>query len=191
MKALVFTRHADKGVTVTYPILSIFDYMTGGGGYWDEYPRGFLDELIRRKTCPHLQKGNPVKPDAARRFVNAMQFGGLTTAEAWGVIAGHDCERFGHLVELQDTEELPDRWFRDAWKRSANGGPVGVDLQAARYIQWNHIVRAVRAENRKREQDLFGPPELKVNRIEYAAAIKHARDEQELRKVWPPNLSLS
>jgi hypothetical protein len=189
MKALVYTRFADGGVSVCYPVPQIIAYMTGGGGYWDDQPRGFLDELVRRKTCPELQNGHPVPDeDTARRFVNAMQWGGCTTAEALEVIAGHDCERFGNLIELQDTEELPSRHFRDAWKRSTNGGPVGVNLEQARRIQWQKIVQAVSTENQRRELDLFGGPLIKLPKLTLQSAIRNARDVEELERVWLPEL---
>jgi hypothetical protein len=166
--------------------------MTSGGGYWDDRPRGFLDELVRRKTCPELQKGANVTQDAAWKFVKAMQWGGLTTAETWPVFAAHDCERFGHDVQLLRYDELPDRWFRNAWTRKgSNSGLPYVDLELARPIQWKRIHSAVSRENKRRAADLFGAPEIKLNKAHYQAAIKNARDAEELRKVWEPSLPRS
>lgn len=190
MKALVYTRHADKGVSICHPVTDLFAYMTRGGGYWNDRPRGFLDELIRRKTCPILQKGTPASQEAAVKFVRAMQFGGLTTAEAWDVFRLHDCERYGFNVDMIDTGELPDRWFRDAWGRSANGGPVTVDMAKARAIQWERIADAVSRENKRREMDLFGLAPIRLRKLTYQTAIKNARDDEELRCIWPKSLPL-
>lgn len=172
------------------PAPMIFDYMCGGGGYWDEKPRGFLEELVRRKTCPVLQKGRHITEQSARKFVNAMQWGGLSTPEAWEVFRLHDCTRYGEaeLFEVQDTADLPDRWFRDAWRRSSNGGPPSVDLEKARPIQWRRLMDAVSRENKRREFDLFGQAPIKLNKIEYQTAIKHARDDSELRRIFPAEL---
>lgn len=189
MKALIYTRHADKGVSVCYPITDLFAYMTQGGGYWNDRPRGYLDELVRRKTCPILQKGTPASQEAAVKFVRAMQFGGLTTAEAWDVFRLHDCERYGFNVDMIDTDELPDRWFRNAWSRSANGGPVSVDMSKARVIQWERIAAAVSRENKRRELDLFGLPPIRLPKVTLQSAIKNARDDQELRRIWLDGLS--
>lgn len=191
MKSLVYTRRADGGVSVCHPMPEILRWMTGGGGYWDDRPRGFLHELVRRKTCPELQRGNVVTEDAAWRFVNAMQFGGCTTGEAWHAIAEHDCARFGTLIEIQDTDDLPDRWFRDAWKRSANGGPVSVDLEKARPIQLAHIARATERQNRLINRlSLWGLRKRVMPQWHtLALAVNHARDEHELRKVWPEGIA--
>jgi hypothetical protein len=163
--------------------------MTGGGGLWDDKPRGFLSELVRRKTCPALQKGNAITEDAAWTFVKAMQWGGCSTAEAWNVTRLHDCDRFGYDAQVVRNDELPDRWFRDAWTRKgSNSGLPLVDMEAARQIQWERIVSAVSRENKRREFALFAPPPIKLRRASFETAIKNARDAEELRKIWPPNL---
>ena len=185
---LVYTRHSDGGVNFCVPMGEAIRAMSVGG-YWDDKPRGFLDELVRRKTCPKLQKGHHITERAARRFVDAMQFGGLTTAEAWDVIREHDCERFGFDVQKVSCDELPDFWFREAWTRArSNSGAPYIDLEKARRIQWQRLLHAVSRENKRREYDLFGPPPIRISKPEYATAIKHARDAEELRKIWAPSL---
>jgi hypothetical protein len=161
----------------------------GCGGYWNDRPRGFLNELVRRKTCPVLQKGNNITEEAAWKFVKAMQWGGLTTAEAWDVIRVHDCERWGYDVQVQRLDELPDRWFRDAWTRKgSNSGVVRVDLEKAKPLQWRKLLHAVSQENKRRELDLYAPAPIKLNKATYQNAIKHARDDEELRRIWEPSL---
>ena len=191
MKLILFTRPSDGGVTVCAPTQWAINIMCNGGGLWNDRPRGFLDELVRRKSCPTLQKNRHITEASAWRFVKAMQYGGCTTAEALDVIREHDCTRGGDgiLHELIDVTDLPDRWFRDAWRRSSNGGPPSVDLEKAKPIQWRKIVDAVSQENKKREFDLFGLPPVKLQRLTYQNAIKHARDDEELRKIWPDGLS--
>jgi hypothetical protein len=153
------------------------------GGYWNDRPRGFLAELVRRKVAQNVTE------EHAWRFVNAMQWGGLTTNEAWDVIRVHDCLRFGHSVQVQRIDELPDRWFRDAWTRQgSNTGLIRVDLEKARPIQWARLSGAVKAENKRRAIDLFGKAPIKLNKGEYQSAIKNARDTEELRRCWHPAL---
>jgi hypothetical protein len=186
---IIYTRRADGGVTLCRPSEWALGYMTGGGGLWDDKPRGFLSELVRRKTCPELQKGSAITEDAAWTFVKAMQWGGCSTAEAWNVIRLHDCDRFGYDAQVVRNDELPDRWFRDAWTRKgSNSGLPLVDMEAARQIQWERIVSAVSRENKRREFALFAPPPIKLRRAFFETAIKNARDAEELRKIWPPNL---
>jgi len=188
-RAIAYTRRADKGVTVCVPTEWALSLMTGGGGLWADQPRGFLDEIVRRKTCPILQKGNPCSEQAAWRMVKALRWGGLTTPEAWDTIRAHDCERFGHSETLIAVEDLPDRWFRGAWTRErSNSGLPYIDLEKARVIQWQRLLHAVSRENKRRELDLFGLPPIKLHRLTYQNAIKHARDDEELRKIWIPSL---
>jgi len=183
VKGILYTRH-DGGVTVTYPMPEIFRVMQSGG-YWDHKPRGYVQTQIDRQ----IQAG--IDPDHARRFAHAVAFGGCTEAEVWEIIRDRDCARHGVLHELIDVSDLPDRWFRDAWRRSSNGGPPSVDLEKAKPIQWRKLLGAVSRENKRRELDLFGLPPIKFHRLTYQNAIKHARDDEELRKIWHPNLSPS
>ncbi len=182
MKGIVFTRH-DGGVSVTYPTPEIFRVMQCGG-FWDDRPRGFIDTQIERQIA------DGIDPDHARRFAHAVAFGGCTEAEVWEIVRDRDCARHGVLHELIDVSELPDRWFRDAWRRSSNGGPPSVELAAARLIQWQRIYEAVQQENKRRAWNLFGPRPIKLNKSEYQRAIKLARDDEELRRIWPDGLSL-
>lgn len=180
-RAIVYTRHEDGGVSVTTPASEMFAAMQFGG-YWNDRPRGFVDVQIERQIA------DGIAPDHARRFAHALAFGGCSEAEVWDIIKDRDCARHGVLHELIDVSDLPDRWFRDAWKRSANGGPVGVDLEKARPIQWERLLYAVSQENKRRELDLFGGPPIKVPRLTIQSAIKRARDAEELERIWLPDL---
>lgn len=153
------------------------------GGYWSDSPRGFIETQIERQ----IQSGIDI--DHARRFAHAVAFGGCTEPEVWGIIRDRDCARHGTLHELISSDDLPDRWFRDAWRRSSNGGPPSVDLEKAKPIQWQKIVAAVSQENRRREFDLFGLPPINLPNLTMQSAIRNARDDQELRRVWPEQLS--
>jgi hypothetical protein len=82
-----------------------------------------------------------------------------------------------------------DRWFRDAWVRSHNGGPINISLPKARGIQFRRITHAVEQENARRRTDmsLFDrliQPDLAVLRD----AIRRADDVGDLRQVWPSDL---
>lgn len=137
---IVFTG-PDGRVGVTAPTHEALYFMTGPGGYWNGYHFGFLAELVRRKTCPILQKGHPCTKESATRFVKAMQWGGRSCEEAWDIIAQHDCARWGTAVEIVHVDDLPlehdqpnPRRYRDAWRRSPNGGAIYVDERIAHQI---------------------------------------------------------
>jgi hypothetical protein len=185
--AIICTMNAG-GVAVFTPLIDL-GWMARGG-YWGKAPRGFLGEIVRRKSCPKLQKGRHISEAAAWRFVEAMQWGGLTTQEAWDVIREHDAERLGHDAQLIRLDELPGYWFRDAWTRErSNSGLPYVDLEKARRIQWTRIASAVARENKRRSLDLFGGRPIRVQRMQIERAIRNARDAEELRRIWPQSLS--
>lgn len=152
------------------------------GGYWDDRPRGFVEAQIDRQIAAGIAA------DHARRFANAVAFGGCSEAETWEIIRDRDCVRHGILHELHGVDELPDRWFRNAWYRSSNGGPICINLEKARPIQWQRARAKVAAENKRREESFEPLPLIKPPWETLRGAMRHARDIDELRKVWPEGL---
>lgn len=180
MKSIIYTRH-DGGVSVCIPSPEIFRVMQNGG-FWNDKPRGYVQTQIERQIA------DGIAPDHARRFAHAVAFGGVTEPEVWDIVKDRDCARHGTLHELTDTDELPGRWFRDAWSRSHNGGPPSIDLEKAKPIQWRRLVQAVSQENKKRELDLFGGPRIRIPKMSIQSAIRNARDAEELERIWIPGL---
>ena len=181
-KRIVYTRF-DGGVSICCPAPECIAWM-GCGGLWATYPRGYVDSQIERQ----IEVGH--RPDAARAFARALAFGGCTEAEAMAIIRDRDCTHLGTGCELWDAEDLPsDRWFRDAWRRSHNGGPIEINLPRARRIQWDRIKQAVGRRNDERIR--LGRKPIIPLWGEIGNAIRHARDEHELRRVWPANLRIA
>ena len=178
-KRIVYTR-PDGGVSVCAPSLTALRFMTGGGGRWDGYPRGFLDRQIAKQSEECGERN-------AHRFVMAMQFGGCTDAEAYELMRDRFCAHHGSGIELWDVGDVPqDRWFRDAWVRSHNGGPIDISLRKARGIQFRRITDAVDQENARRRTDinLFDRP-IQPDWSVIRDAIRRADDVGDLRRVWP------
>jgi hypothetical protein len=180
-KRIVYTRH-DGGVSICCPTPEIFRVMTTGG-WWNEYPHGYIDVQIERQ----IKEG--IDSDHARRFANAVAFGGVTEGEVWSIIRDRDCARHGKQHELINFSDLPSRTFRNAWSRSHNGGPVGVDIEKARPIHWHRARTLVDIENKKRETAFDQTPILTPAWESLRTAMKHARDEEELLRIWPEGLS--
>jgi hypothetical protein len=112
------------------------------GGFWVRPPRGFIVTQIERK----IARGVP--SDAARRLCHALAFGGLSTPEAYAVIRDADCWH-GTAHELLDMEDLPtDRTYRDAWRRSHNGGPIYLDQRKVVEIDEHRAWLAYERERR-------------------------------------------
>jgi len=181
-KRIVFTR-PDGGVSVCAPSGTALRFMTGGGGRWDGHPCGFLDRQIAKQAEECGERN-------AHRFVMAMQFGGCTDAEAYELMRDRFCAHQGTGFELWDVDDIPsDRWFRDAWVRSHNGGPINVSLRKARGIQFRRITDAVERENARRRTDinLFDRP-IRPDWSVLRDAIRRADDVGGLRRVWPREL---
>jgi hypothetical protein len=160
----------NNGVSICTPSDEVIAWM-GCGGFWNNHPRGFMDVQIDRQISSGIHR------DVARRFARAIQFGGCTTAEALEILRDRDC-RDGTAHEVWDVSDIPtDRWFRDAWRRSHNGGPISIDLEKARPIQWRRLKDAAT----ERLKDLYQP---EINIEPLRGRILRARDAEELRRIW-------
>jgi hypothetical protein len=113
----------------------------------------------------------------AWRYIEALAFGGCTTAEAFEIIRDRDCVPFGTGFEIWDLDDIPgDRWFRDAWRRSRNGGPIYVDMAFARKI---HMKRLQSVANQRHAT-------LQENR--WRERIRRAETPEQLKNIWPKGL---
>lgn len=163
MKRIVYTR-PDGGVSICCPAREIMAHLTGGG-FFANPARGVIDHRIEAETAA----GRPEW--LAHRYVKALAFGGCTDAEAFEIIRDRDCAPHGTGFELWDFDDLPqDRWFRSAWRRSHNGGPVYIDMDKARKIQLQRIASIAKVS-------------LQLQR--WKQRIRQASSVEELRRIWP------
>ena len=141
----IVTTAPDGRVLITTPSLTAMCFVTCGGGRWDDElqhePPGFLERQIAE------QAKNGVGEWAARRFVMAMQDGGCTVEEAYGIMLDRFAAHLGTGHELWPTEDIPtDHTYRNAWRRSHNGGPILINPRKAREIDearmWRDYERA-------------------------------------------------
>lgn len=129
---IIYTRH-DGGVSIVHPSALCMLWMASGGR-WAGMPHGYIDTQIDRQIAAGRDER------AVVRFCLAMAFGGCTDAEALDIIRGRDCGHKGTAFDLVDYSDVPtDRWFRNAWRRSHNGGPIYIDMRQARKIQKKEI----------------------------------------------------
>jgi hypothetical protein len=181
MKRILYTRN-DGGVTICTPAPECMAWLANGG-YWSACDPAWLDEQIERQIAAGHRE------HAVRRYVRAMREGGCTTAEAYDIIRDRDCGHRGTAFVLVDDKEMPERWFRNAWRRSHNGGPISVDLETARQIQFKKIKAAMDRENKMRADDLGladKPLEIAIGPLR--DRLNNAKDPHALRNVWPPEL---
>lgn len=179
-KRIIYTRF-DGGVDICAPSQTALRFMTNGGGRWPFFDRGFYARQIDTLRKDGINERN------ARRFINAMQYGGCTDAEAYEIMRDRFCVHLGTGCELWDTANVSrDRWFRNAWVRSHNGGPINIDLVKARSIQQSKIEEALRSINKPRIELGFDAVKLDWGTI--ADQIKVASDDLVLRRIWPSDL---
>lgn len=181
MTQVLFTRF-DRGVSTCRPDPHCMQAMMVGG-WWDQYPVRTIREQIPRQ----LEAG--VKPWAARRFFEALGDGGVDLLEAFWIIANRDCAHLGEALVLCNDEELPDEWFRDAWRRSLNGGPVSIDLEAAKRVQFSRVRGALLQENKRRERDFAERPAIQLDMTHLRRRIRDAECPETLKQIWPEELA--
>lgn len=127
-------------VLITTPSLTAMCFMTCGGGRWDDVIPYELPGFLELQIAEQATHG--VGEHAARRFVEAMQEGGRSADEAYGIMLERFAAPLGTGHELWATEDLPtDRTYRDAWRRSANGGPILIDQRKVMEIDETRIAR--------------------------------------------------
>lgn len=183
MRARIVYTTPGGGVAVCQPAPEIIAWM-GCGGYWRDRPRGFLQTQIERKAARGIPEA------AATRFCRAISFGGCTTGEALAIIRDMDCAPRGTGCEFWDVDDVPkNRWFRNAWIRSHNGGPISIDLEAARRVQAEHIETAVGIMNKRAASPVARFfDRLRAVKVDWGTIMDRimcARDETELARVWP------
>lgn len=167
---IVYTQ-PDGKVSICQPAPQAIRAFCSGGGF----PNIRLD-AINAHIDAEIEAGR--SPRLAMRYVHGLAFGGHTAAEAYAIIRDRDCAPYGTAHELIDLRDLPsDRWFRSAWRRSHNGGPIGIDMAAARKIQ----LRRIKSAAEKQKADLELP--------RWRERIRRASSPEQLRQIWPRGLA--
>lgn len=141
----ILTTRPDGSVVITCPaepgILYLMHGATGPWHPWFGQPIWFGAVQFSRMVM------DGIRPEIAYKFAHAMVNGGLTREQAIATIAARDCEQFGTAIEIVDVSEVPTDWtYRNAWRRSHNGGPIWVCEDAIREIEeqrmWTEHERA-------------------------------------------------
>lgn len=176
MRCLVHSR-PDGGVSITYPSPRTFRAITGAGGLLTAYGLAF-----ERALSVMLANGRDER--AARRWLRALEHGGRSEADAWALLRWRCVDPTHTAVEVCETDDLPaDRWFRNAWRRSPNGGPIWIDLERARPVQRWRIAGALAEENAARSRRLEEPVVVDFSAIR--RATQQAESLEQLWAIWP------
>jgi hypothetical protein len=141
------------------------------GGFWDNKPRDAMDRWIESK----ISQGHD--PIGTKSYARALGAGGNTTAETYGLARDFDCLHLGTAFERCSLDDLPqDRWFRNAWQRSQNGGPLYINMKKARKIQLKKLQIFAKAAK----------VDLQWGR--WKQKIRSAETPGILKSVWPKAL---
>jgi hypothetical protein len=142
------------------------------GGYWKGKMPGWLDGWIDRKVSEGRNERD------VHTFARAVQDGGCTTAEALAVMRDYDCLHLGSGFETISLDELPDRWFRNAWVRSHNGGPICVNMRKAKRIHFSRIASSAKKHS------------VSIQSARWRERVRRSSSPEELRNIWPSGLKL-
>lgn len=173
IRSIVCSR-PDGGVSVLHPTEYAYA-RTKGGGLNLPYPRQMcIDNMVK----------NGKRPGFAKRWVDTAISGGMTDAEFYEAIIEKDMPKNYSAPELVSC--LPDRWFRNAWKRSHNGGPIYIDLARAKTVQAQRIDRFLEGKMLNKAESLLAElDDSWADIVPLIQQIKRARSLEELRTIWP------
>jgi hypothetical protein len=151
----------------------VFIVVDGKPRPWAEFfsPQREIDKMV----------ANGRRPVFARRWIMSAVNGGMTDAEFYEAIIEKDMAKGWTAPELID-EPPSNRWFRDAWRRSHNGGPIYLDLERAK-IQQARRLRSAHADRLGRD------PFFEFDLGPWLTRIKCALSVDDLRAVWPVELA--
>lgn len=192
MRCIVATQ-PDRSVIVVHPSQDVMGFLTCGG-----LPAGYLGRVIDEDWEVDKFVRGGTRESIARRWIRSLIAGGLTDAEAYEVMADKDVPQDCSGVDVIDT--LPPRWFRDAWRRSLNGGPIEVDMPAARMIHAKNLInqrkRIITKIEEQTELDKMTGQECRLltcverlRGIDLSNVICNAQTPEALQQVqWPQEL---
>lgn len=195
MKRIVYTR-PDKGVSILCPGDALH-YMRVGGGFLT-----LIGTSIAREVEKDVARG--IASDRAARWHTAVELGGCTEGEAYGLLAQKDVPNDSSRVELWHVDRLPrDPWFRNAWRQGNSriviDMTLAADIQASRVLaaraaaikQWRaDVERDLMLGRRSNIIGLIGEAE-DMDLDYWGGAIRSARTPRELRAVWPQFLPVA
>lgn len=184
MKRIVFTRNSDGGVSVMTPSKQLFEILEKGG-WWDDSPIG-VPKFIEKQVQRAIKNG--VDEKIARKFAEGVAYGGVKGEDAWQLIIDRFCKHLGSNFIKMSFSDLPDRWFRDAWRQNSNGA-ITIDLEKAKVIQKEKIVESYVIHQFKTTMNPFNKEKaLDINSSEIEIALEKAATVDEVRSVWPKGL---
>lgn len=176
MRHILYTRY-DGGVSLCTPAPDIMAWLSCGD-YWRGRDVDLEEQVERSIAAGHRES-------AVRRFIKMLEAGGCTTAECYELIRDRDCGHLGTAFDLIDTDELPDWWFRDAWRRGHNGGPIEIDMPTAREVHFKRLTSSIDQERARRRHELsMWRKPLEVNLGVIADRIERAECPNSLKAIW-------
>lgn len=198
MRRVIVSTRPDRAVTITAPTSEIMRILTHGG-----VPEAYFGRTLDRDWEIEKLVRDGRREIIAVRWIDAVIAGGLTDAEAHGLIAEKDVPSDHAGIDLWDHSDVPrDYWFRDAWRRSRNGGPIDIDFDVARRVQAQRAIGA--REHRLSELrhqlnvDLILSVDasakrrqiVQLERDDLFAPMAAAMTVDELRASWPAILTI-
>lgn len=183
---MIVCSRPDGGVSIIRPARECMTALCNGGGL-------IRPSEILRSVENWINAG--LDRDIALRWCRAICYGGYVTAEALELLLAKDKPKDWTAPEVVPVPI--DRWFRDAWTRHPNGGPIMVDLDRAKPIQAKKLAYHFKHERERveRANELallegrnYFEERPEIDLADLGRRVAASRSIQELRAVWPaPN----
>lgn len=189
MKYILWTREENR-VRVTVPAPNCMKALCNGGG--------LVDHKNKHQSIDHMVSAG-FDPSFVIDWINALMWGGCSSAEAYALIRDRSAKSDATAPELVSLNRIPpDRWFRDAWSR--HGGRIVIDLERARAVQAARIWHGHKEFKSSNEKDnainqmsgrnyFIEIPDLDL--MDWQKQIITAKSVAELRAVWPAWLHIN
>ena len=92
-------------------------------------------EIEKFTRCRNWRPDRADREGLAAKWIDALIDGGYAELDAVRLIGEVSAPPFSTALEIVDATEIPtDRRYRDAWRRSSNGGPIWIDEEKAQML---------------------------------------------------------
>lgn len=142
IRARILCSRPDKGVSIIVPSVRCVAVLETGWcakrnrPYVPEERRAFEVEKLMHSPEWRRDASDEARFDLAERWIYGLCHGGFAADDAVRLIGEYSKHPDHFALEVVDVDDLPtNRTYREAWRRSHNGGPIWIDWDAVTRIE--------------------------------------------------------
>jgi hypothetical protein len=99
--------------------------------------------MLKLTRDPQWRPDRTDRNEFAFKWIAGLIRGGYSEQDAVALIGEYSKPPFATALEIVDIDDIPtDRTYRNAWRRSSNGGPIWIDEDLAQRIDEERAWRA-------------------------------------------------